>query len=73
MSPKKQMVKPLLPSGVGDGLIQVDTSQMRKQASDRDLRLLWYIRNVICWGEVTIEIKNGEPVMIRQNMREAKL
>ena len=71
--PKKQLVKPLLPSQVGDGLMQIDTSIIRTQVSDTGLRLLWYIRNVICWGEITIIVKNGEPVRIMQGVREIKL
>ena len=70
---KRQQVKPLLPSRVGDGIISIDSDAMRKQASNTGLKLLWYIQNVVCWGEVTIIVKNGEPVMITQGLREVKL
>ena len=73
MASRKQTVKPLLPSRVGDGLINIDPESMRRQASDTGLKLLWYIQNVICWGEITIIVKNGEPVRIVQPMREVKL
>ena len=70
---KRQIVKPLLPPRVGDGILEIDIESFRNRASYTGLRLLWYIQNVVCWGEVTVIVKNGEPVRIIQSVREVKL
>ena len=70
---RKQQVKPLLPSRIVDGILSMDTESMRSLASDSELKLIWYIRNVICWGEITVVVKNGEPVRILEPLREVKL
>lgn len=73
MAKEKQLVKPLLPPRIGDGILEIDIESFRNRASCTGLRLLWYLRNVVCWGEVTVIVKNGEPVRIMQSMREVKL
>jgi hypothetical protein len=43
-----------------------------KPMTEEGVKLLNYLKELM-WGEVTVEVKNGRPVMIRHPVKEVKL